>query len=95
MLMKVSDIVEAVNGRDAGKFFFIIKRENEYAYIANGFSRKLEKPKKKKLKHLKPTSATGGRTAEKLQAGEKVTNRELKRALSGIMEAPQEAEEVC
>lgn len=95
MQINVSDIVTAISGRDAGKHFFVIKTENGYAFIANGIGRKLEKPKKKKFKHLKPAGFDGGRTAEKLAAGEKVTNRELKRALSGIMEAPQEAEEVC
>ena len=91
MKINIADVVEATRGRDAGRIFFVIGLADGYAEIANGTTRRVENPKKKKLKHLKPTAYDGGKTAEKLMAGEKVTNRELKRALSGIKEASQEA----
>ena len=92
MEIRLSDVVVATKGRDAGKLFFVVGTEPGFALIANGTDRRLEKPKRKKLKHLKPSRVSGGHTAEKLAGGEKVTNRELKRALSGIQEIPQGAE---
>jgi len=92
MGINISDVVEAVNGRDAGKLFFVVGTEDGSALIADGAGRRIEKPKKKKFKHLKPVRAVGGETAARIAAGDRVTNGELKRALSGIREAPHEAE---
>ena len=52
------------------------------AKFVNGRDRRLEKPKKKKLKHLEPVERGRDRTDRKLRAGEKVTNSELRRALA-------------
>ena len=53
MEIKIGTIVKATAGRDAGKLFVVISILDDYAIIANGKSRKLEKPKNKKIKHLK------------------------------------------
>ena len=39
-------------GRDKKKLFLILDIQDNYAYIADGDTRKAEKPKKKKLIHL-------------------------------------------
>lgn len=41
-------------GRDKGRFFAVLSIEADFAYIADGDLRKIEKPKRKKLKHLAP-----------------------------------------
>lgn len=91
MSFEVSDIVLSKNGRDAGGAFYIIALDGDYAMIANGRGRRLEKPKRKKLRHLSLLKKDDGRTAQKLRRGEKVTNGEIRRALSD-MESEQEAE---
>ncbi|MGN0497780.1 MAG: hypothetical protein ACI4F6_01745 [Acutalibacteraceae bacterium] len=45
-------VVRAKCGRDKNRFFVVISCEREYAYIADGKTRRLEKPKRKNLKHL-------------------------------------------
>ncbi len=40
-------------GHDKGKPHVIVRVEGEYAYLADGRLRPLEKPKKKKAKHLR------------------------------------------
>jgi ribosomal protein L14E/L6E/L27E len=53
--IKIGSIVVSAAGHDKGGIFTVIGFTQErYALIADGKVRKLEKPKKKKLKHLKP-----------------------------------------
>ena len=54
MELKQGAVVENRSGHDNG-FFAVVKLDGGYAYIANGRSRLLEKPKKKNPKHLSLT----------------------------------------
>ncbi len=56
MILEEGRIVKAMAGRDKGKFFFVLKTEGNFAYIADGKSRKIQKPKKKNCKHLQGTA---------------------------------------
>jgi len=81
--MNLADIVISANGRDAGKRFVVIKIDDDYALIADGKGRRLESPKRKKVKHLKIETQADDILAEKLQSGEKITNNEIRRFLAG------------
>jgi len=81
--MSISDIVISLNGRDAGKRFIVIETDGEYSLIADGKGRRLEKPKRKKNKHLKFEEKADSQIADKLIKGEKITNNELRRYLAG------------
>lgn len=45
-------LARSKQGHDKGELFLIIKEEEPYVYLADGKTRKLEKPKKKKKKHV-------------------------------------------
>ena len=77
-----SDIIESMAGRDKGKFFYVIDTEDNYVLIADGKTRKLENPKRKKLKHVRRVSRTETRVAAKILNGDKVLNSELRRDLA-------------
>ena len=77
-----SDIVKAAAGRDQGKLFFVLEVEGDFLLLADGKSRKLERPKRKKRKHVTFACRADGRTADKIRSGEKVTNSELRRTLA-------------
>ena len=81
--MNVSDIVISLNGRDAGKRFIVIGTDAQYSLIADGKGRRFEKPKRKKNKHLKLVEKADDPLAEKLTAGEKASNSEIRRYLAG------------
>ncbi|MDD6489663.1 MAG: KOW domain-containing RNA-binding protein [Clostridia bacterium] len=49
-------VVRSKAGHDKGSFFVVLKVENDIAYIIDGKNRNTQKPKKKKLMHLSPTS---------------------------------------
>ena len=84
MEIQKSDIVRALAGRDKKKLFFVIDLDERFALIADGKSRKLENPKRKKLKHLAFEMKSDSRAAMKIRAGEKITNSEIRRTLAGF-----------
>ena len=82
MLIEKADVVYSLNGRDEGKRFVVIRTQQEYSFLADGKNRKVDKPKKKKNKHLKLEDKADGLVAAKLTGDEKVTNNEVRRALA-------------
>ena len=92
MEIKCSQIVQATAGRDSGKLFFVLRVEDGYVYLADGKGRKLENPKRKKLRHIRFEADGDTRVAAKLRNGDKVTNSELRRALAGLQAGANEEE---
>ena len=43
-------------GRDKGSLFIVIDKEGDWVYLADGNLRRVEKPKKKRLKHINKTN---------------------------------------
>jgi ribosomal protein L14E/L6E/L27E len=82
MSIEIADVVVSLGGRDDGKRFVIIGTDGQYSFLCDGKGRRIEKPKRKKNKHLKPEDKIGRRVAEKLVSGEKVANSEIRRALA-------------
>ena len=78
----ISDVVKATAGRDAGKWFYVIAEDPIYLLLANGKDRPLDKPKRKKRKHVQKVLRSETRVAEKLRLGDKVLNSELRRDLA-------------
>ena len=79
-----SDIVISTAGRDKGKLFFVLGTEEDFLLLADGKTRKLESPKRKKRKHTAFQAHSGSRAAEKIRSGEKVTNSELRKTLAQL-----------
>lgn len=76
MEYSVGQIVKAKAGRDKDGFFVITALDGTFAYIADGKSRKVEHPKRKKLIHLAPTRTVAQGIS---------TNREIKRVLTEFL----------
>jgi ribosomal protein L14E/L6E/L27E len=77
-----SCVVRALAGRDKGKLFFVSDTDGEYVYLADGKTRKIENPKRKKLKHVEFISYSETHAAQKLRQREKVLNREIRKGLA-------------
>ena len=89
MNISKSDIVASLAGRDSGRLFFVLETDGVYATVADGKVRKLEHPKRKKLKHLRLAGQSDSRTAEKLRQGIPVLDSELRRELAVFQETRQ------
>lgn len=81
-----SNIVRSDAGRDAGKLFVVLAVEGEYLLLADGKTRKVESPKRKKRRHVLFVAAEETRLSEKIKNKEKVTNSELRRTLAAYRE---------
>ena len=80
--VNISDVVIATAGRDQGKLFYVIGTDPVYLMLANGKDRSLDKPKRKKRKHIQKVLRAETRVAEKLRNGDRVLNSELRRDLA-------------
>ena len=80
--INISDVVVSTAGRDSGEWFYVIAEDPIYLYLANGKDRSLDKPKRKKRKHVQKVLRSETRVAVKLQHGDKVLNGELRRDLA-------------
>ena len=78
----ISDVVVSTAGRDQGQYFYVIGCDQTYLTLADGKGRTLENPKKKKRIHAQKVLRSETRVAEKLRAGDKVLNGELRRDLA-------------
>lgn len=79
-----SDVVRCLAGRDAGTLFFIADSDGVYVSLVDGKHRTLEKPKRKKIRHVQLVLRPDSPIAEKLRSGEKLLNSELRRELAAI-----------
>ena len=78
-------IVVATAGRDKEKFFVVLKTEDNFAYISDGYTRKVDVPKKKKIKHLQNTGKVSELIKEKLESEQMVTNSMIKKEIQTVI----------
>ncbi|HAE62964.1 MAG TPA: hypothetical protein DCG38_11635 [Eubacteriaceae bacterium] len=80
--LKLGQVVRSIAGRDKGNFMVVFRTdEPEFASIADGDLRRIEKGKRKKIKHLAKTNYVVEDINKKLTKGLKVTNAEIRRGL--------------
>lgn len=81
----VGRVVLSKQGHDKGRWFAIVGLVDEkHVLIADGQTRKLEKPKKKQVKHLRPKPARLAEVAQRLLEGKTVLDSELRKALKAF-----------
>lgn len=78
----VGSVCLSVAGHDKGRAFVVVAIESDFAYLVNGKDRKKQKPKKKKIKHLKLLSVCDNDFAERLLNGEEVANETFRKMTS-------------
>ena len=71
-------IVKSIAGHDKGFFYVVLGIEGKYAFIADGKHRKVEKLKRKSLKHLRITHT--------VVEMDNLTNKKLRNVLLGFHE---------
>ncbi|MGE5613439.1 MAG: RNA-binding protein [Bacillota bacterium] len=85
MSVSLGQVVVSRAGRDAGRRFVVVKVVDDlYVEISDGDLRKIEKPKRKKVKHLNITDEKAENLEEKLKSGAKITNAEIRKALADL-----------
>lgn len=93
MEIQKSNIVRSDAGRDKGKLFVVLGVEGEILLLADGKSRKVEAPKRKKRRHVLFVSSEATRLSDKIKCEEKVTNSEVRRTLAAYRDEVQPDQE--
>ena len=88
--ISISDVVVSTAGRDASEWFYVIAEDPIYLFLANGKDRALDRPKRKKRKHVQKVLRSETRVAEKIRSGDKVLNGELRRDLAFLARQMQD-----
>ncbi|MBU3157066.1 KOW domain-containing RNA-binding protein [Clostridium estertheticum] len=75
----IGKVVHSKAGRDMHKTFIVVGiLSNEYVYISDGELRRIEKPKKKKIKHLNFTGTVAEEIRDIILSKKEVTNSKIK-----------------
>lgn len=81
----IGRVVKAKAGRDSEGFFIILDIiDDNYVLIVDGKSRKIEDPKKKKIKHLQFTNMWASDITKLLQQNEEVTNAKIRKYFKSV-----------
>lgn len=84
--MQIGQVVRSKCGRDTGKYFVVVGKENEFVLLADGSLRKVEAPKKKNSKHIQITRFCLPTTAFTDADKKTLSNSEIRRSLMEITE---------
>ena len=87
-----SDIVRSDAGRDKGKLFAVLAVEGEYLLLADGKTRPVERPKRKRRKPAALLRRDGGAVSQRIRSNETITNSELRKAIAAIRGSDQDQE---
>lgn len=96
--VEIGRLVKSAAGRDKGRYFVIIDIiDGQYVHIVDGDLRSKDRPKKKKLKHLKLCPEVLYGIAGKLKEGARVFDAEIRSAIrTSISESDaQKGEATC
>ena len=87
MELQIGSIVISTMGRDKGMYFIVVSVEENYVHLVDGSVRKIDRPKKKKVKHIELTSMHEENIANRIINKHKITNQDIKKALKVILRA--------
>jgi ribosomal protein L14E/L6E/L27E len=72
-----------LRGRDAGNFAVVVGfEEPHFVLLADGNKRKIDRPKKKNLKHIQVTNTIDQEIADSIKSHGRVNNARLRYALN-------------
>lgn len=78
---EVGMLAKSLAGHDFGKLYVIIKVDSEYVYLVDGIIRTVDKPKRKKKKHVQVIREIQQTVVDKIQNNQVIQNEEIKRII--------------
>ena len=85
----VGQVVYSKCGHDKGKTYIVTEIEEDFLYLTDGKSRKMDKPKKKKPKHLQITNYYDDQLKSKIENGEDLLDADFVKALKKYSDQKQ------
>ena len=81
MEYSIGMFARSLAGHDKTKLYLISKIEGEYVYLVDGEIRTIDRPKKKKIKHIQIDYQVMDSIKTKLEAKDPLRNEDIKRAI--------------
>ena len=83
--IKIGQVVKSIKGRDKDKAFIVISIiDDQHVLISDGDLRRIDKPKKKKLKHLVGFNVVSDEIKERIINQKKINNAFIRRELERL-----------
>ena len=86
MEYQIGQIVYSKCGRDKGDIQIVLSIAEEYLLLIDGKHRKLENPKRKKMKHVQPTKYIDESLANKIVQGAYLLDADIRKAIKAYLE---------
>ncbi|MBC7344268.1 MAG: KOW domain-containing RNA-binding protein [Clostridia bacterium] len=83
--VRVGQLVISKAGRDKDRPYLVLQFDGSFVFLADGSARRVENPKRKNVKHIIPTQYLARDVLAKLEAGLKVSNREVQKAIEELL----------
>ena len=77
----VGKFAKSKAGHDKNQIYVILKEDTEYVYLVDGKLKTIDKPKKKRKKHIQIILKEDENVSTKLKQREMLTNEEIKVAI--------------
>jgi len=88
MELEIGQVAFSKAGRDKGNPFIILSlestRDGDFAYLADGKTRSIAAPKKKKIKHLQPVNHIDKELARAIIEGRHIKDSDIKKCLTAF-----------
>ena len=85
----VGQVVYSKCGHDKGKAIIVTEIDEDFLYLTDGKSRKMDKPKKKKTKHVQITNYYDDELKTKIENGEYLLDADFVKALKKYSDQKQ------
>lgn len=77
--IEIGSVVRSLAGRDQGRLFVVVQEvDSDFVMVANGKLRGMDRLKKKRRKHLKPTGSVVEELRDRLADGLTVEDHEIR-----------------
>ncbi len=84
MDLRKGDVVRSLAGHDKDTLYCVVNTEGDFLLLANGKERKLNSPKRKRMKHAQRAGLSDHPVFLRVSAGEPVGDCELRKALAAF-----------
>lgn len=94
MTFEPGQLVFSIAGRDKGRAYLVMGLDNAvygtFVYVADGEYRKVQRPKRKNIKHLKATKLKDQDIGSRVEIGASLSNVEVRKRLADLLAIYQE-----
>lgn len=77
----IGQFITSKAGHDKGVLYVVVAQEGDFLFLSDGKLKPVDKPKRKRYKHVQPVSQTVGEELTEAIKGGKATNEQIKYAI--------------